>query len=93
MPVTLLKNSNKSIPSPLIGYYINQTVDISMPNYVAKALQRFDHVKPTLPQTLPHIIAKPQYGVKMQLTLHPDNTPRLSTAQVTHLQQVIGTLL
>jgi hypothetical protein len=73
--------------------YANQTIDISMSNYVAKALQRFDHIQPSIPQHLPHTCASPQYGAKVQLTLPPDNTPRLSVTQVTHLQQVISTFL
>lgn len=73
--------------------YTNRTVDISMPNYVAKALQRFNHVPPANPQHSPHFCAAPQYGAKVQLTPPQDDSPRLTPAQVTHLQQVIGTFL
>lgn len=34
--------------------YKNRTVDISMPGYIAKALQRFQHEKPIKPQHSPH---------------------------------------
>lgn len=73
--------------------YTYRTVDISMPDYVAKALQRCNHSPPAQPQHSPHICAIPQYGAKVQLTPVPDNSPPLTAAQVTHLQQVIGTFL
>jgi hypothetical protein len=53
-------------------YYASQTVDISMPYYVEKAIQRFDHVKPTIPQHSPQNCANPMYGTKFQLILALD---------------------
>jgi hypothetical protein len=34
--------------------YKARTVDLSMPGYVAKALERFQHLPPTRPQHSPH---------------------------------------
>ena len=48
--------------------YVNRTVDISMPNYIEKALQRFEHPPPKSPQHSPHSWTKPNYGAKQQMT-------------------------
>jgi hypothetical protein len=73
--------------------YAQRHVDISMPNYVTKALQRFEHPSPTTPQHAPHSYTPPQYGAKVQLTLPPDTSPALSAKQVERLQQIVGTFL
>jgi hypothetical protein len=69
--------------------YVQCTVDISMPNYFTKALQRFDHQPPSTPQHAPHSYTPPQYGAKVQLTLLPDTSPALSAKQIERLQQII----
>lgn len=48
--------------------YINHKVQLSMPNYVSKAGQRFGHTMPTKPQHSPHTWTPPQYGAKIQMT-------------------------
>ena len=73
--------------------YDNKTVDLSMPGYIEKALQRFMHPTPTRPTHAPHTWLKPQYGAKTQLTADPDNTPLLDKSGIKHLQSVVGTLL
>lgn len=77
----------------LLWDYDNGTVDISMPGYVEKALQRFQHPTPDKPEDSPHEWTKPQYGVKTQMTKDPDTSPLLTKEGTTRLQQVIGTLL
>jgi hypothetical protein len=42
--------------------YINSTVDISMPGYVAKALERFQHTPTCRAKHSPHAWSKPIYG-------------------------------
>jgi hypothetical protein len=71
--------------------YDNRTVDISMPDCVTKALQRFEHPTLSKPQHVPHIYTPQQYGAMVQLTLPPDTYPALSTKQVERLQLVMGT--
>jgi hypothetical protein len=39
--------------------YDNSTVDLSMPTYISKCLQRFDHLTPKFPQHSPHAWTKP----------------------------------
>ena len=72
--------------------YEKGTVDISMPGYVKKALQRFDHDSPTKPQDAPHPWTKPNYGAKQQMT-EIDTSPSLDHSGIKRLQEVIGTLL
>jgi hypothetical protein len=42
--------------------YSHHTIDISMPGYVKKALDRFQHNAQTRPQHSPHAWQRPQYG-------------------------------
>ena len=72
--------------------YEKGTVDISMPGYVKKALQRFDHDSPTKPQDAPHPWTKPNYGAKQQMT-EIDTSPSLDNSGIKRSQEVMGTPL
>ena len=72
---------------------VNKHVTLSMPGYIKKALERFQHTAPTRPQYSPHACAKIQYGVKMQLTPPPDESDPMTAAEKTRLQELIGVLL
>ncbi|KAL7480205.1 hypothetical protein ACHAW6_011039 [Cyclotella cf. meneghiniana] len=72
--------------------YNKRTVDLSMPGYIEKALQRFQHAPPAQPQHAPYKSAPVQYGGSTQLPL-TDNTASLTPSQIKHIQQVVGTLL
>jgi hypothetical protein len=48
---------------------------------------------PTSTQHSPHCCTTSQYGAKVQLTSPVDESPRITPAHVTHLQQAIGTFL
>ena len=73
--------------------YKHRTVNLSMPNYISKALTRFQHSPPLKPQHSPYQASPIQYGNKVQLTKDPDTSPKLSPEQIKHIQQVVGTLL
>jgi hypothetical protein len=73
--------------------YVNRTVDLSMPGYVARALQRFQHKTPTRPEHAPYEWTKPQYGAKIQLTKEEDTSPPVGPDSIKLLQEVIGVLL
>ena len=73
--------------------YINRTVDISMPGYVAKALQRFEHPTPSRKQDSPHAWTKPDYGAKQQLTPPIDDSRNLEASEKLRIQEIVGTLL
>jgi hypothetical protein len=72
--------------------YKHRTVNLSMPTYISKALTRFQHSPPLKPQHSPYQSSPIQYGTKVQLTKDPDTSPKLSPAQIKHIQQVVSTL-
>jgi hypothetical protein len=67
-------------------------VDISMPDYVHKALKLLQHPLPLKPQHAPHRWTAPAYGQKVQLA-DEDLTPLLSQAGIRRVQQVTGLFL
>jgi hypothetical protein len=72
--------------------YDNGTVDLSMPNYVEQALQRFQHTQ-TQVEHAPHNWTAPAYGTPIQYTPEPDTSPALDPNGILRLQQVVGVLL
>jgi hypothetical protein len=66
--------------------YINHTVDISMPGYVAKALGRFQHQALGRPQHSHHAWLKPQYNTHPQLTPTTDDVTILPQPALTCIQ-------
>jgi hypothetical protein len=73
--------------------YRARTWDISIPGYVERALQHFNHPKPSRPQHAPHAWVKPQYGAKTQCAPMDDTSPALDAANTKRVQEVLGTLL
>jgi hypothetical protein len=73
--------------------YKTRTVDLSMPGYVAKALERFQHPVPKRPQHSPHDSQAPTYGAHTQLTEPANTSTPLPPSGIQFLQQVVGTLL
>ena len=69
--------------------YTNGTVDLSMPGYIEKALQRFAHPIPNKPEDSPHECTLPNYGQKIQFTKDPDQTNTLDASGIKRLQEVI----
>ena len=72
--------------------YDKRHVDISLPDYVLKALRRFHHKYPTTPQHSPHPCARPNYGAKIQWAEIPKPTD-LTVDQIKYCQQVLGVFL
>lgn len=73
--------------------YENRTVAISMKNYVAKALHRFQSAPPSRAQHSPHAWNRPVYGTHTQLTPPPDTSEPLNAQGLTRLQEIIGVFL
>jgi hypothetical protein len=73
--------------------YKARTCDLSMPGYIARALQRFEHPVPARKQHSPHAWIKPVYGAAPQLTPAPDTSSPLPKAGIKRLQEIIGVLL
>jgi hypothetical protein len=73
--------------------YNKRTVAISMPNYVNKAIKRFQHPLPTKPQHSPHQWTPPKYGAKTQFTTTPEPFQALTAKEKLYCQEVIGVFL
>ncbi|KAI2490112.1 Reverse transcriptase (RNA-dependent DNA polymerase) [Fragilaria crotonensis] len=76
--------------------YSKRTCDVSMPGYIERALQRFQHIVPTnmhKPEHSPHPWQRPNYGATTQYATIPDASPALDAADKTHILEVLGTLL
>jgi hypothetical protein len=73
--------------------YKNQTVDLSMPGYVAATLHKFQHPQPAKAQHAPHTWTEPNYGAKQQMTAPEDNTAPLNSTGIQRVQHITGTLL
>jgi hypothetical protein len=90
--ITIDWNGNTFCGLHLKWDYKNRMCDLSMPGYVQKALQKFEHPLPKKPQHSPHRWTKPQYGAKQQMTEHDTSAP-LDKAGIKHIQGITGTFL
>jgi len=63
-----------------------------MPDYVPKALAKFKHPPPHLPQHAPHAWTAPVYRQKTQYAT-VDHSPFLNKAETTRVQAISGTFL
>ena len=75
--------------------YDQNYVEVSMPDYVTRALKRLAHTPSVFPQFSPHQHVPIRYSVKgdRQYATAPDDSPLLSPKDKRHLQSIIGTLL
>jgi hypothetical protein len=73
--------------------YDNRTVDLSIPGYIANALQKFQHKPPEGPQHAPYPARTPQYGATIQLTPAVLDSPSLTPQGRKRIHQVVGALL
>jgi hypothetical protein len=71
---------------------INQTITCSMPGYIDKVLTRFHEWAGTRTAKSPGVYAAPQYGAKVQYAVEDTSEP-LSPADVTTLQEIVGSML
>ena len=58
--------------------YNEEFVEISMPGYVPKALEQFNHPALIRPQYAPHKWSRPNYGQRIQYAQPSDETTRLN---------------
>jgi hypothetical protein len=68
-------------------------VDVSMPDYVPKALAKFQHEHPKSAQHAPHQWTQPAYGQKVQYSANTDTSPFLNKKDTQRVQSVSGTFL
>ena len=72
--------------------YSDGYVDISMPEYVNKVLQKYQHPKPSKPEYSPHVHTEPVYGATQQFA-PIDNSPPVDKTTTKCIQGIIGSLL
>jgi hypothetical protein len=85
-------SGNRYIGLTLKWNYERHYVNLSMPGYIARALQRFVHPKPARPEHSPHAWAAPVYGSRQQFATN-DTSPPVDMKDTTRIQEVLGTLL
>ena len=73
--------------------YIKRTLDISMPGYIQKALQRYKHVRSKRTQYSPYPATPRTYGAAAQDPTPDDDAPKATKDEVNYIQQVVGTIL
>jgi hypothetical protein len=66
-------------------------VEISLPDYVPRALAKFKHPPPHLPHNTPHVWTTPIYRQNQYPTT--DNSPLLDKNATTQVQAISGTFL
>ncbi len=74
-------------------HYDQGYVDVSMPDYVPKALKKFQHSPPLQPQFSPHQWHRPNYGARIQYATTPDSSPALDKYGKKYVQSVVGSFL
>jgi hypothetical protein len=73
--------------------YVSRTVDISMPGYIKKKLQEYDHILPKKLQTCPYSPEPKRFGTAAQAPLPPDASPKLDAKGIKRVQQIVGSIL
>jgi hypothetical protein len=73
--------------------YVGKKVHLLMPSYVKKALKRFQHPPPIVPQDQLHQHVKKSYGEKIQLANALDTSPSLNKAGKKFIQEVTEVFL
>ncbi len=73
--------------------YINRTVDISMPGYIKKKIQEYNHIIEKHNQTCPYAPAPKQFGTEVQALPPTDYYPCLDKAGIWRVQIIVGSIL
>ena len=64
-----------------------------MPNYVTKAIHKFQHPTPKRAQCATHKWTHPNYGATKQLSTPLDNSPPITEVRNRRIQQIVETFL
>ena len=73
--------------------YDARTCHMSMPGYVKKALERFQHPAPKRPQHSPYAWTAPNYGSAVQYAADEDTSEPLLADGIQRLQEIVGVFL
>ena len=91
--ITLDPSESKSCGLTFKWNYPGNYVNISMPNSVRKALERFQHPMSPRAQHSPHKWLMPTYGAKVQYSPNAPTAPKLDKRSITRMQSIAGTFL
>ena len=72
--------------------YSKRTMDLSKPDYIKKALTRFQHTLPSKPEFAPYQNVIPNYGTKVQYSAEQDTAQLLDPKGVNTIQSIVVTL-
>ena len=70
--------------------YDKRTLDTNTPNFVPKALHKYQHSKPKQPQHAPAKSVPIHYGSRIYIE-EKDTSPPISPARIKLIQDVVGT--
>jgi len=73
--------------------YNKHTVDISMPGFIKKLLQKCKDKMPTKPQHCPYTPVPKQYGAEAQAPLPVAISPKLSDGEIKEIQRIVRSIL
>jgi hypothetical protein len=73
--------------------YVGRTVDISMPAYIKKKLQEYQHSLPKRIQNCPYSPEPKRFGVDAQAPIEKDETAALDAKGIKRIQQIVGNIL
>ncbi len=73
--------------------YDARTVDLSMPGYIRKVLDKYQHDMPQRPQHCPYSPSPKQYGAAAQTPPPPDTLKKVSPDDIKRIQRVVGSIL
>ncbi len=73
--------------------YVNRTVDISMPGYIKKKLQEYNHVLPGRMQACPYSPEPKKFGANAQTPLEVNFSPVLDDKGIKRVQKIVGSIL
>jgi hypothetical protein len=73
--------------------YDKRLLYISMPGYIKKQLQKYQHEKPIKPQYSPYATAPRKYGKEAQDPLPQDDSPPATKEEIRRIQQIVGSIL
>ena len=90
--ITIDRTGQKFCGLNIAWNYKDGFVDVSMPQYVHKALKKLQHPLPTKAQHAPHPWQPITYGKTAHLT-NPDTSPLLPSSTIPHIQRIVGTFL
>jgi len=91
--LTLDLTGSKYLGLTLRWDYKHRTVDLSMPGYIQRALERFQHPTPAKPEHSPHDPPTRFFGPDTQQITTTDGSPAATSIQIKRLQEIIGVLL